>query len=106
MLGVITYCYVRGVFNSKDIAERLKQEPELRKSFGRDLPDGATIKAFRRRYAAEIEDLLETVYRVFPPTDPKLATDQGAGQTEIVHREAAERLHDAAWEDNVRGYLY
>ncbi len=48
MLGVITYCYARGVFNSGEIAARLKAEPELRKAFGRDLPDESAIRQFRR----------------------------------------------------------
>ena len=106
MLGVITYCYVRGVFSSKEISGRLKHEPQLRKSFGRHLPDEVTIKAFRRRYAAQIEDVLETVYRAFPPNQTKTAAEQGASQTEIVHHEAVERLHDAAWEDNMRRHLH
>jgi len=101
MLGMITYCYVRGVFSSKEISERLKNGPELRKAFGQKLPDEDEIKSFRRRHAAEIEDLLETVYRVYPTK-----TEPGATQTEIVHREAVERLHDAAWEDSMRRHLH
>jgi hypothetical protein len=77
ILGVITYCYVRGVFSSKEIAEKLKYEPQLRKSFGRHLPDEGAIKAFRRRYAAEIEELLETVYRAFPPASSNAPAGAG-----------------------------
>jgi len=106
MLGLITYCYVRGVFSSKEIAERLKGEPELRKRFGRRLPEEQDIRGFRRRYAAEIEELLENVYRAFPPKDTKLSAEQGATETEIVRREAAERLHDASWEDAMRRHLH
>jgi hypothetical protein len=106
MLGLISYCYVRGVFSSKEIAERLKREPELRKQFGRHLPDEQTIKVFRRRHAAEIEDLLETVYRAFPPGAPKMSAETTASETEIVHREASERLHDAFWEDAMRRHLH
>ena len=106
MLGVITYCYVRGVFSSKEIAEKLGREPELRKGFGRDLPDEADVKAFRRRYAAEIEELLETVYRAFPGGEPAPAAPAGASETEVVHRKAVERLHDASWEDTMRRHLH
>ena len=106
MLGVISYCYVRGVFSSKEIAEKLRQEPALRKSFGRRLPDEAAIKAFRRQYASQIEEVLENSYRAFPPTESKVSAQEGAGQTEIVHREAAERLHDAFWEDVMRRHLH
>ena len=106
MLGLITYCYVRGVFSSKEIAEKLRNTPEMRKGFGRSLPDEVEIKTFRRRHAGEIEELLETVYRTFPPSDSKISADQAASQTEIVHREAIERLHDASTEDGVRRFLY
>lgn len=106
MLGAITYCYVRGVFSSKEIAEKLRAEPELRKRFGRDLPDEAGVKAFRRRYAAEIEDLLETVYRAFPSAEATPSAPSAASETEVVHRQAVERLHDAAWEDNMRRHLH
>src|SRR5579871_3839052 len=70
MLGVITYCYARGIFNSGEIAARLKQEPELRKALGKNLPDEATIRRFRRRYAGEIEDALELLYQAFPTAQP------------------------------------
>jgi len=102
MLGVITYCYVRGVFSSKEIAERLGTEPDLRKAFGRNLPDEAAVKSFRRHYAAEIEDLLETVYRKYPVGE----AGKSGSETEMVHREAVERLHDAAWEDTMRRHLH
>ncbi len=103
MLGVITYCYARGVFWSGGIAELLRNDPELRKAFGSNLPDGQDIRRFRRRYAEEIEEALETVYRVYPPAGQEGAQDTTQGQTEIVRRQASERLHDASWTDNVHG---
>ena len=106
MLGLITYCYVRGGFSSKEIADRLKSEPALRKKFGRHLPDEQGVKLFRRRFAAEIEDLLETSYRAFPAAAPESPAGQNASETEIVHRQAAERLHDAVREDNMRRHLH
>lgn len=106
MLGVIAYCYVRGVFSSKEIAEKLQHEPQLRKKFGKQLPEEEDIKAFRRHYAADIEDLLETVYQAFPPQAPTNPAKPGASQADIAHREAVERLHDASWEDNMRRHLH
>ena len=93
MLGVITYCYARGVFNSGEIAARLKAEPELRKSFGSNLPDESAIRQFRRKYAGEIEDALESLYQAFPPQDPALPAGQPGKQ-------AGARVHDAIWTDN------
>jgi len=100
MLGVLTYCYARGVFNSGEIAARLKAEPELRKAFGRDLPDEAAIRHFRRKYAGEIEDALETLYVAFPRQDPALPADPAAPLTKVAHQQAGSRVHDAIWTDN------
>jgi hypothetical protein len=91
MLGLITYCYARGVFRSDDIALKLRQEAALKAVFGNKLPDGPTIRRFRRRYSDEIEDTLETLYRELP--------GQEDADTTTVKRQAAERIHDAAWRD-------
>jgi hypothetical protein len=94
MLGVITYCYARGVFNSGEIAARLKKEPELRKAVGGNLPDEAAIRRFRRKYAGEIEDALELLYQHFPP---QAAADR---PEDLAHKHASSRVHDAIWTDN------
>jgi hypothetical protein len=94
MLGVITYCYARGVFNSGEIAARLKKEPELRKAVGGNLPDEATIRRFRRKYAGEIEDALELLYQHFPP---QAVADK---PEDLAHKHASSRVHDAIWTDN------
>jgi hypothetical protein len=100
MLGVITYCYSRGIFNSGEIAARLKQDPELCKAIGRNLPAETAIRRFRRMYAGEIEDALEMLYQAFPPQD-EARTPGATGQTEIIaHKHASSRVHDAMWTDN------
>jgi Transposase domain (DUF772) len=98
MLGVITYCYARGVFNSGEIAARLKQEPELRKALGRNLPDEADIRRFRRKYAGDIEDALELLYQAFPPQTAAQAA--ASHETSFAHKSARSRVHDAIWTDN------
>lgn len=92
MLGLISYCYARGIFRSDDIARRLREDPELARSFGKELPDGPAIRRFRRRHSDEIEETLETLYRELP---------QG-GEADTVHiqRQARDRVHDAAFTDN------
>ena len=100
MLGVIAYCYVKSVFCSPDIAELLKNDPILRAKFGRKLPDGDTVRRFRRRYAGEIEDVLEDVFRAFPQSN---RPDEK--QTEFIQRQAADLLHDAVRNDNTRSGL-
>jgi len=101
MLGLITYCYARGVFNSAEIARLLKQEPALAKSLGRKLPNEDTIRRFRRRFAGEIEDALESLYTAFPPQDPSLPAHANPGQQgHTAHFQAGSRVHDAIWTDN------
>jgi Transposase domain (DUF772) len=105
MLGVITHCYARGVFCSKDIAQILRDEPQLRAAVGRALPSEETIRRFRRRFAAEIEETLETLFRAYPGGGPAPATPETAEGTQQLRRDAVERLHDAAWTDNTKGRL-
>jgi len=101
MLGLITYCYARGVFASGEIARLLKQEPALAKSLGRNLPNEDAIRRFRRRYAGEIEDALELLYTAFPPQhDPTLPAHAEPGQGNTAHFQAGSRVHDAIWTDN------
>ena len=92
MLGLISYCYARGIFRSDDIARRLREQPELAKEFGRDLPDAQAIRRFRRRHADAIEETLETLYRAMPE-DP-------SADTVVIERQAKDRVHDAAFTDN------
>ena len=64
----------------------------------RRLPSEEVVRRFRRHYAEAIEETLEGLYRVVPP-------ESGPGNTEIIHRQAVERVHEAAWTDNTRGRL-
>jgi hypothetical protein len=100
MLGVITYCYARGVFNSGEIAARLRQEPELRKAVGGNLPDEAAVRRFRRKYANEIEDALELLYQVFPPQNAVQPAEAALQPEDLAHKHASSRVHDAIWTDN------
>jgi len=100
MLGIITYCYARGVFASGEIASRLKQDPDLRKAVGRNLPDEDAIRRFRRRYAGEIEDALESLYKAFPPRDPSLPAEEEVMDGDLAQRQAGSRVHNAIWTDN------
>jgi hypothetical protein len=105
MLGVLTQCYARGVFCSKDIADLLREDPKLRAALGRKLPTEDAIRTFRRRYAGEIEEALEGLYRAYPGGGPAPATPETAEGTHQLRREAVQRLHQAAHTDNTKGRL-
>ncbi len=92
MLGIVCHCYSRGVFRSDDVAALIRDERSLRDAFGRKLPDGPAVRRFRRRFADQLEDTLETAYR---------ATSEGSeSQTTVLQKKAADVVHDAAWTDN------
>jgi hypothetical protein len=105
MLGVITHCYARGVFCSKDIAQVLRDEPALRKTIGRKLPTEDAIRTFRRRYAGEIEEALGGLFRAFPGGGPTPATPDTSEGTQQLRRVASQRLHEASWTDNTKGRI-
>lgn len=105
MLGVITHCYARGVFCSKDIARLLQDEPALRRDFGSSIPKEDAIRRFRRRHAEQIEEALESLYRAYPGGGPDPTTPGAGESTRELRRQAVERLHDAAWADNTKGRI-
>lgn len=94
MLGIVCHCYARGVFRSDDVAGLIRNEKALREAFGRKLPDGPAVRRFRRRYADQLEETLETAYRV--------QSKEGETETVFLQKKAAETIHDAAWTDNNR----
>ncbi len=94
MLGIVCHCYARGVFRSDDVAALIRNEKALREAFGRKLPDGPAVRRFRRRYADQLEETLETAYRV--------QAKDGEPETVFLQKKAAETIHDAAWTDNNR----
>ncbi len=105
MLGVISHCYARGVFCSKDIGEVIRIEPKLREAIGRKLPGEELIRRFRRRYAEAIEETLENLYRVVPADGESTTPGDHTADTEIVRRQAQDRVHEATWTDNTKGRL-
>ena len=48
MLGILTYCYAKGVYGSEDIERKLRQDAVLKTSHADRLPDSRTIRHFRR----------------------------------------------------------
>jgi hypothetical protein len=60
MLGVVSYCYTKGVFSSVEIEERLWHDPAFLSTFGSETPTAAKIRAFRREHR---ENLVATIER-------------------------------------------
>ena len=59
MLGVISYCYLKGIFDSGSIERRLWQDAAFLSNFGDKTPTAPRIRAFRRRHRAAILATIE-----------------------------------------------
>lgn len=119
LLGVVSYCYAKGVFTSEDIERKLRLDPALKAACGEDLPDSLVIRRFRRLNRTSIVATLEQLFRfrrkhaVTPaglaahdletkPAPHSQALD-ACGESTIMaaHTQAQEHLDKAAFIDNM-----
>jgi hypothetical protein len=77
LLGVISYCYCKGVIRSCEIEEHLVRNAAFRIAFGENLPTAQTIRSFRRRHRDVILATIERALQYFwghcpePPPHPE-----------------------------------
>jgi hypothetical protein len=114
MLGVVSYCYSKGVVGSAEIERKLHQDPALKAACGPNVPDSKTIRRFRRLNREAIQTTLEKVFRfrrkkmasvtlspafhasTSPAPHPHSATDQSGESTMFFARkEATARIENA-----------
>jgi hypothetical protein len=105
-LGVISYCYVKGIFESTEIEYRLWQDPKFLAAFGDSLPTAQAIRAFRRRYRAVILATIEKALILFQHRTQKLpeasAVDVSVGtETGAIHEQAEHLLEMAGIMDQL-----
>jgi hypothetical protein len=109
MLGAVSYCYAKGVYRSEDIERKMRQDPELGKAAGGELPDAHAIRRFRRHNR---EAILATLGKFFRWRRAQRVTDPNASPVQpapappentqfFVKTEAADALDKAAWVDNM-----
>jgi len=126
MLGVVSYCYTKGVYGSADIGRKLAQNSTVREATHGDIPRPEDIRRFRRlnREAIQltVEKALRYARRKFfetltppnpfradgarPASNPATASDVTIeGRREetqaFAKREAAERLDKATFIDGM-----
>ena len=70
MLGVISYCYTKGLFSSMEIEHELWQIPAFLAAFGNDLPTAQQIRNFRRRNRPLIISVIEQALDEFSKREP------------------------------------
>jgi hypothetical protein len=59
MLGVVSYCYAKGVYGSKEIGRKMAQDPAFRAGCKNDVPLPDDIRRFRRLNREAILKTLE-----------------------------------------------
>lgn len=119
MLGVITYCYAKGVLGASEIEQGLWKDDRLRSVFARDIPTARTISRFRRFNGTFIQACLEKTLRGIrralahstlsqslhagtadakpkPAWVPKSTPAPGEGTTILIRKEVVQRLENAA----------
>lgn len=59
MLGVISYCYAKGLFDSAKIEDRLWEDEAFLATFGNEIPSAQKIRCFRRNHRENILAIIE-----------------------------------------------
>src|SRR5262245_6988594 len=123
MVGVITYCYAKGVLSASEIERGLWKDDELRSVCAANIPTARTISRFRRLNRQVIQCCLEKALRRVrralaqstlsqgvhcggADTRPKpapvttTAPAPGEGTTILIRRDVTHRLENAALLDS------
>jgi hypothetical protein len=118
MLGVVSYCYAKGVYGSNDIGRKLNQNPAFRASCQNEVPRPEDIRRFRKLNREAIQKTLEKVFQFartkvaetwspsnpFRGASPASATLIPGGPEEaqsFARREASDRLDKATFIDGM-----
>jgi hypothetical protein len=59
MLGVISYCYTKGLFDSEEIERRLWEDDAFLATFSNEIPSAQRIRNFRRNHRENILAIIE-----------------------------------------------
>lgn len=118
MLGVVSYCYAKGVYGSNDIGRKLNQDPAFRLSCQNEVPRPEDIRRFRRLNREAIQKTLEKALRfarekvveAWSPSNPfrgksptplTLAAGRKEETQSFARREASERIDKATFIDGM-----
>lgn len=122
MLGVVSYCYTKGIYASEDIGRELSQEPLARQVAHGDVPRPEDIRRFRRLNREAIQKTVEKalafartkVVEAWSPTNPfrnapssgpvveSMPVDARREDTAtFVRRDASDRIDKATFIDGM-----
>jgi hypothetical protein len=98
MLGAISYCYIKGVFESDEIERRLWQDRAFLATFGNELPTALKIRNFRRDHRPAILAIIENAVSRF---QERRSGGDSTNASETAHIKAEQLLNMANWMDQV-----
>jgi hypothetical protein len=115
MLGAVSYCYAKGVYESEEIERKMMRDTTLREAVHGEVPDARAIRKFRRLNRGAIQQTLEKAFGLLrkkakPAALPPLpgqpvtttpASAVGDSTVAFVRREAEDRVQQAAFIDNM-----
>ena len=118
LLGAVSYCYAKGVYDSTDIEHEMLRSPELRAATHDNVPSASLIRRFRRLNREAIRATLEAAFRFLSrkakatalapsPDQPTNSGSSGGGSFDsdatvaLVRKKAERTLNDAAFVDNM-----
>ena len=115
MLGAVSYCYAKGVYQSEEIERKMTTDPALLKSVHGEVPDARAIRRFRRLNKGAIQQTLEKAFGFLRkkqkadlmkplPGQPAVPASQvtlGDSTVSFVRHEAEERVQQASFIDNM-----
>ena len=115
MLGAVSYCYAKGVYESEEIERKMMKDPALRASVHGDVPDAKAIRRFRMLNRGAIQATLEKAFGFLRrkekaelmeplPGQPVAAPLTGlVGESTVLYarNQAQERVQQAAFVDNM-----
>jgi hypothetical protein len=97
MLGVISYCYAKGLFDSGEIERRLWEDEAFLKTFEENIPSAQGIRAFRRRHRKNILAIIEEALQQYWQRASNLPPDMpGIIELSEAVRRKAQQLLDMA----------
>jgi hypothetical protein len=116
LLGALSYCYVKGVYESAEIENRMWRNAALRAATHDNIPGSSLIRRFRRLNCEAIRATLEEAFRFLrrkakeaaraplpgqPPANGHSGSFDPETTVTFVRKEAERTLNDAAFVDNM-----
>src|SRR5262245_31466234 len=63
MLGAVSYCYAKGIYQSEEIERKMNKDAKLKEATGGEMPDAKAIRRFRKLNRAAIQKTLEKAFQ-------------------------------------------